>query len=1309
MSRFFIMFISVVFYINSLGQSTSVLESNSSSVILRIEPKYKVSDININGTIYKQIYCDDSYTDAIPGMPQLPKLSFNLAVPSETGNITRITASSFKEISGKILPAPKYNSSSGEGFYVYEESDDYYKPIETETVNFGEFGYIRQEAVQQIIVEPVIFNPSSKTIKLAEYLIVEVKFNTPLIYKGKSGNFAERQGVLNNEYGSSVSENNYFGIRKKQSVLFSGNWYKFTVASEGFYKITKQMLPQYGIDSDVDPRTIRIFNNGGSPLSEKLTDPYPAGPNEIAIMVVGEEDGKFDDDDYILFYGRNIKFWQYNETSRRITRNRNPFSDNNYYFITSGSAAGKRINGKPSSASTATLIQNTTKAFISHEIDRLNIAGFGRLWVGEEFTSQSPSAVFVNKLHDRVAETPVLYTVNFANSSAKSAGVSFYEGTTRLDSIRMNGYEGTSHFFGSEVYRGWAYHNALTENRSQFKINYNPSGTVGGGYLDFFDIEYTRTLKALNDSLIFYGGGVNGFIEYRMTNFSSTDKIKVFDVSNFSEVKLITGEFKSGGECRFTSEESAGSYSKYFAVSIDKTGIPGAGVKINNSDLTGISEGFRYVIITDRSFASPAEKLRKYRNDEAPEKISAGVFFTDDIYHNFSSGMVDPTAIRNFMNHAYLTWQVKPEYILLLGKGTYDYCNRLKIGDNIVPSYQSAGSSLDDYISLVTDDFYARFDGSDNFLDAALGRIPAATIQQAEVAINKIIKYETSSSTGLWKTRLSFLADDNIVPSGIDGIQHTKQTEELINFVPDFFSTEKIYLALHPTVQTAFGRRKPGVTDALLNSINSGIIMLNFTGHGNPNIWTDEKVLERTVHIPQFRNDNYFLLTAATCDFSRYDIPGLFSGGENFLLLENAGAIAVFSAARVVRPEPNDRLNKSFYNTIFINLVNGDNKPSGYSYMIAKNLNMNDNTRRFHLFGDPFLKIKFPSLAAYIDSVNSKTVTETVNLQALGKASLKGGVSADSTFNGEAFVTVFDSRKSLIISELDNLNVTLDGSIIFKGKSSVSDGKFSTEFVVPKDISYENKNGKITAYIYNKDYDALTANKNIIVGGMDTTAVNDNKGPDIEILFDDLKNGSANLVKKDFDLLVKLNDETGLNTSNSGIGHNMTAVIDGNEMNAVDLSKYFISDLDSGGKSGVVSYRINNMKSGMHKVKISAWDVFNNNTTSENTFYVTESEVLEIKDIYNYPNPFETTTHFTFQHNYESPVDVKLRIYTVSGRMIYDTDEKFISDRFVRIFWNGKDNDGDNIANGTYLYKIVVSTSDGKYTSSFLGKIAKID
>ncbi len=655
---------------------------------------------------------------------------------------------------------------------------------------------------------------------------------------------------------------------------------------------------------------------------------------------------------------------------------------------------------------------------------------------------------------------------------------------------------------------------------------------------------------------------------------------------------------------------------------------------------------------------------------------------------------------------------------MLMGKGTYDYKNIEGFGDNYIPAWETDESLNFVYgiNSYCSDDFFARVDGEDLKPDLAFGRLTARSINNANDYIDKIIYYEENSERGNWRNLITLVADDGLTSNGNDGSLHTAQSENLANSsIPPSFDLKKIYLADYPAVITGNGRRKPAVNAEIVKTMNQGTLVVNYVGHGNPDVWAHEFVFERGVTIPQLKNNKYFFLCAATCDFGNYDAPNFYSGAEDLLFLKNAGAIGTLSASRVVFSSSNANLNRVFFNYLF-NLPREElNLPVTLGFVFYKTkFDLNSvNDQKFHLLGDPTLRLNIPQYAGSIDSINGQLLNADIQIKALSSTKIAGTIlRADSTnwndFNGEGLLTIYDSERVKLLEEIGNFPMKIQGGIIFRGRVSVNSGEFTADFVVPKDISYENKNGKIIFYFYDLESDGLAFTNKIIVGGTDTTAVNDGNGPEIEIFFDDASYTNSYLVGPEPKLIVKLFDETGLNTTGTGVGHKLEGILNEDQGSPIDFTEFFVGELDAGGKKGDINYKFNKMNDGDYTIEVKAWDVYNNFSNEESFFTVVNSNDLVIRDVYNYPNPFNSSTTFTFQHNLTQPVDVKINIYTIAGRKVQQLEEKNINEKFVKIYWNGTDGDGDQMANGTYLYKLIVNTTNGEFTQSVIGKMAII-
>lgn len=1324
-SRFFFIFlIFSITFIFPQNVDIKILSSTSSQLILEYSPIYSdTSIVNVQNKSYRNVKLHNGISNDNReswGLPDIQKRYINIGVPSETGNTIQVLNYDYYEIDGRIIPISTLKKFDGLPDYEIIENENYsLQKDDEELVNFSDYRIVRGLPIQSIVISPIKFFPFENKIRLAKKIVVKITFGPTSVFSQPDKNDFRfnSQLVINYDVAKYwVRRDNELQKKKEiiNSVLANGRWFRFEAPEEGIYIIRKEQLSSLGIDPNtVDPRTIKIYNGGGKPIPENFNTPRPNDLLENAIYVFGEEDGKFDDGDYILFYGRGTDIWDYDSLNRRIARTHNPYSKENYYWITSGGASGKRIQMQQSLNNPDAIIQSTSKAFAFWEEDKINIGKSGRHFVGDEFSSSFNSRTYITNLEGLIPNSKIDYRGQFINSTFQTSNtINIDENNQRIFSQMIYGKGDYS--YGIGLFFNTSFTGTLPENRSVLKFTFSINNPSSFGYLNYFEIFYDRYLKVENDFIIFYSPLNDGVIEYQLSNFSNSD-IKVFDITDFSNVKLISSPtVLSGGDYHFQANGTSNKIQKYLALCTSKYKTPINPVEVPNQNIHGVSDGYEYVIITNKVFKEQAERLRNYRENESKIKRKSGIFYVDEIFNEFSYGMVDPMGIRDFLKYAYENWQTKPFYVLFFGDGNYDYKNIEGKNKNFVIPAETE-QFLDELYSYPTDDFYLNINQTQKGIDLTSGRLNVNTLEEAKVVIDKIIQYENNNDRSSWRNLITFVADDGKKSDNSDdGATHTWQTDTLARYyIPKSFEQNKIYLAAYPTVITSLGRRKPEVNQAIIDAINNGTVIMNFIGHGAPDLWTHERVFVQSVTIPQLHNKNYFFLIGATCDFSYWDKIDDKSSAEDLMLLPNGGTIGVFSATRPVVSGDNYLLNREFYKKLFNTKDSLSLPPTlGEVYFLAKNesIGLNDNSPKFNILGDPAIILNFPEYPASIDSVNGISLKDAIQVKALSKVNIKGQVKkSDNTnwddFNGEGILTVYDSQKEVYLPEI-RFNMLQQGGILYKSKISITNGKFNTEFVVPKDISYENKKGKIVFYYYNEQYDGVGYSDNIIVGGTDTTVVNDNKGPQIEIFFDNSEYNQNYLLTPNSTLIAKLNDETGLNATGLGIGHKMEAILNDDETKPIDLTNYFTGDLNSGGKSGQINYKFNNLEFGEYKIQIKAWDVFNNSSVASEYFKVVSGNELIIDYVMNYPNPFSSNTTFTFQQNLDVPIDVKIRIYTVAGRLIQELEENNLVEKFVKIPWEGRDRDGNQLANGVYLYKLSVSTIDGKYKSSSLGKLA---
>ena len=728
-------------------------------------------------------------------------------------------------------------------------------------------------------------------------------------------------------------------------------------------------------------------------------------------------------------------------------------------------------------------------------------------------------------------------------------------------------------------------------------------------------------------------------------------------------------------------------------------------------DLRGKDQSTDILVITHKDFQSAAEEYVRYRNEGG--KFSATYVTTEEVYTEYSSGMLDPTAIRDYISDAYHRWSKAPRYVILIGDGTYDYRNIASTQQTYLPVYTDGEvNSYSDLISTsVYDDYYVRVDGDDSRIDLAVGRFPVTALEQAEGVVEKIRKYERANAFGEWRRRVILAADDDIPLLEGDGF--VGQSEALQrDYLPHWMEAEKIYLPEYPTVLSPT-RKKPGARQDLLQWFNRGALIVNWVGHGNAKVWAHEDLLQKDEFIPQLTNDTAMpLVMAVTCNFGRFDNPEEVSGGEMFLITKNKGAAVVLATTRAVYIDDNDRLMRAYFSGLFKRdeITNGF-LTLGDALLATKTRSGSDvrNDEKYLIFGDPSMHLNFPADSVAITAVSGVDVGEdTAVVGALSLVTVEGELLSRTgqrreDVNGTVIVALYDADKFKTMTEVER-ETTLTyymtdlGGQLFRGPAIVENGRFTAQFRIPKDIAFDSSStARLYAYAFSKSSDAVGATCNIKVYGSDTAVISDGNGPDIHIFLDDRSFRSGDVVTQTPMLLVDLEDGSGINASGAGLGHRIEAWI-GDDPNPIDLTEFYTTSATDY-RFGTAERELLELPSGEYKVRVRAWDIFNNPSESTAFFRILEGGEegeLQVTEVSNYPNPMGRETSFLFRHNQSQPLDVEIDIYTSGGRKIRHLEQRSVTDRFVRVSWDGHDSDGDRVGNGIYFYRLRVSVAGGE-------------
>lgn len=1309
-----------------------ILSSGNSFVEIEYSPKYTSEIEFLNG-----VHNPNQF-----GKPDIGSRFFPVITPGKTNNRIEILDVKYEDINNfdvKPVPEPKRSNNKLEILPEYKYNDEVYSLnsfFPKQNVEFIQDGIFRNKYVGIAQINPVQYNPLLKNIRRVINIRFRIIFSANPLYSSVINSKAEDDFMKDiavnwaNAKNWVTQEFNSLKRTSSPSVLASGDFYKIEVKETGMYKLDKNFLNQAGINlSGIDPRTIKIYGNGGAELPYLNSAAVPEDLVQNPIYVFGEQDGVFDDNDYVLFFGLSPHQWF--KLTQSYYHKLNTYSNSNYYFITFGGNNGIRMseNASPNVPNISPLPYFKDKFFEEPEVN--NLGTTGNLWVSQRI-GYNEAFSFSKPLPGYVPNSLIKCKFVLGNGGSQDATYLIKDDNSGF-SMYFPIY-GVNGVFSHITLSNAEFEYSLNSGSSTMNLNASLPNQLNypsvSGYYDFLEVFYSRTTNSVsNNNIKITSPDTIGTIEYQVSPFNSSS-VKIFKVSAYNDVSIINPISYSNSVVRFQDNTNFGVAKDFFVVGDNAYKTPSSiSSKIPNQNIRGISEGADFIIFTASEFLSAANRLKTQREapgEGHPNYLKTVVFELNQVYNEFSGGVLDPVAMRNLLKYAYNNWTKRPVYVLFLGDGSFDYKNIYNLSfKNYVPPIERTDPSMNEISSYNSDDFIC--DINENFptpeavrTDFSNGRFCVNSLSEANAVIDKIIEYESNVNIGSWKKEIMYVADDGWTTEnnqGQEGPLHTDQCERLAeSHTPKDFEKEKIYIVTYPAIITPQGRRKPGANVDIIKGWNEGRLLINYTGHGSTDLWAHEHVFVREESIPQLTNKNkYPLVTIASCDLARWDDPFLISAGEQLVYLSNAGAIGVIAATRPVYATYNETFNNALWdNLMFVkDTLNLPIRVGKAMFNVKNQLpSILENDMKFCLIGDPSLRLGIPQYFTRIDSINRKSVTyDTVIVKALQKMKISGSIlKTDSTFwnnfNGEIELKVLDVNKNVSFIDFGRyFNFRLDGGTIFKGKTTVSNGIWNIEFIVPKDISYNNGNGQILAYFNNSVFEGSGYTGHFILNGIDTSAVKDTIGPDISLFMDSKSFRNGDIVNQNPKLIAEFFDESGMNLTGT-IGHKIEAVLNDDENNKIDLTQFY--NTTSGYQYGNVEYQLDDLPDGNYTLKLIGWDTYNNFKETYINFVVKSTSSLVVSNVLNYPNPMKDNTFFTFQHNFDIPLNAEIYVYTVAGRKIHTIKRTNISNKNVLVEWDGKDSDGDYIANGTYIYKLVVKTEDGSYSNVQTGKLAKL-
>ena len=1102
------------------------------------------------------------------------------------------------------------------------------------------------------------------------------------------------------------------GQYTQASVLSEGDWYRIGVTRTGMHALTYEKLLEIGISN---PAMTRIFGAGAIRLPEDYSQGAYDDLSAVPVYLDKGADGLFGPGDRMLFFARGPVEWTYDPAKDFFSQELHPYSNTGYYFLTEDRGAPEPPPDISSNSDTPDQVVTTYDIVEYYEEENFNLLGSGREWYGDNY-NLNLSGAYPFTLDGLVTGDDVRIRVEAAGRSGAESSVRVKANNSTLGNVsfspvNMSSYTATYAIRNSNTFSYRSQQEVIT-----VQVEYLQPDANSEAWLDGITLNGRAALRMSGDQLIFRDSrsvGTGAVSEFRLTNISGSTVIwEITDPGNPRNVPFT----RSGNQATFRT--TTGTLREFIAFEpgavFPEPVTEGDGTgKIANQNLHGTAPPDMLIIHPD-AFREQAGRLADHRRTR--DGLTVNLVTQEMIFNEFSSGTPDVSAIRNFLKMYYdsYTDSEMTDYLLLFGDGSFDNRDTASTNPNLLMTYQSH-NSLSPVSSYVSDDFFGLLDTGeklyDGLLDIGIGRLPVSTTEEAEMLVDKIISYDDLQTIGEWRNYICFIGDDE------DGNIHMRQANSLAEYLEEHYpqyNINKILLDAYPQETTPTGDLYPDVTRAINNQMNRGALIINYTGHGGVNGLAHEKILSVN-DIKSWNNEGrYPLFMTATCEFSRYDAykasekKEVSSAGEDVLLNPSGGSIALFTTTRLVYSGPNHTLNEKFYETVFEKQEDGDYYRLGDIIKYSKNeTGAGINKRNFTLLGDPALRLSFPKNQVITDSIDHQPVgSYNDTISALDFVTISGHIASQSgtllqDFNGSVIPIVFDKKTNLKTLANDGgtpYDFSTRNSILYKGNATVQNGRFTFSFYVPKDIGYNFGEGKVSYYGYSETTDAHGSNAGLTIGGLGNFTGMDTLGPDIRVFMNDSLFRNGGIVDRSPELLIYMDDPYGINTTGNGIGHDITATLNGDRFNAVILNEYYQADPDSF-SSGTVRYPYSDLPEGNHTISVKVWDIFNNSATESLDFIVVDSEEMLLEEIFNYPNPFTDRTFFNIEHNRPGEdMEVVIRIYDLRGTLVSVLQQQLYSGgyRIDPPQWEGKTMGGATLGGGLYVYRVLVRTTEGE-------------
>ncbi len=954
-----LIFINSSLYSGQKPYDLTVIESNRSYMDVDVQFKEAVTtQEKSGGSWYSKITIPGCSYTRLENYPRLPFTQILLGIPPEGDpEIELLEKNTVTQTVGAIATVP-----------VSEEKTAGHLDFQLDTIypenllQLYPSGFVRTQRIVKIGCHPVRYNFATQTVEIVKSLRFRLYYSADAVESVSVKSTTDSNTGFESFYKAHLA--NYEAARtwrrepvkslnmlKSSSYLDVANRYKIYVEEDGIYAISGKELEDKGVDlASINPRTLSMLHKG----------------TPIPIVIEGEEDGRFDRDDRIIFIG----YHNYGDNTYYSW-----YSSSNVYWLVWGSGIGARfsqINGADSGVIDTLSIATTTKHLERDliyerllEVPREDIDH----WFWTQFHQYEGSAenktdgeyTFDLKMNHVVDQSMITVDIElFGNSSLAFRNPDHHVivklNQQELDHLKWDGRN--KYTYHKHVPFTAAENNKISFFLSGFDDSENPNQNVkniDAVFLNYMTFSYQTHLIAERDSLRF--------------TISRQQPVMVKAKNFHSEKPYI---FTSEGQ-QIVNYQSLRHRDNYTIFFVDRFTQPTnyfiAGesqlrsvidiVEDKESDLKNMSNQADYLIITHEKFIEQAQRLADYR---LTPLMKTRVVDVQEIYDLFNDGIYDPRAIKEFVSFTFQNWQKPaPAFVLLFGDTSHLMDKELAKRD---PKYKSYVPTMMEFTRTwgmtSSDNYFVAVHGNDDLPDMYIGRLPAATIEEAENLVNKTIDYELHSVIDDWRRQVCLL-------SGSDEGLMQMSMKLYENYIP-------------PRIVTNFLNTDPespyyGTTETLANYFNNGQLLLTFLGHGGGAVYLDDDLfLTRDIALLNNKN-KYPVIFSITCFVGHFDNPETPSLGELLIKSRDKGIVAHFGSVARSYIGYFDNMHESLYDAIFnigagslgeittLGKFNASRQGAGYW----------DHMKNYVLMGDPALQLGVPN-----DDIEMKLSRQTL-------------------------------------------------------------------------------------------------------------------------------------------------------------------------------------------------------------------------------------------------------------------------------------------------------------------------------------------